>query len=228
MEQEFRERLEAARHLVRRLHPHDRAAAPRRPSQSMAQAHLRRRRHLRGRLRRAGTASAARRSSRRRISSTAAARCIRRSSREWIREKNYFFRLSKYQRAAARSTSPRIPSFIEPDVRRNEILRLRRSRPRGHLGQPRRAVVGHPAAVRSEERRLRLVRRADQLRRRRSATARTTALFERLVAGRSARHRQGHHAVPLRDLAGDADERRAAAAAAGLRARLGARSTASG
>ena len=40
-----------------------------------------------------------------------------------------------------------------------------RGGPRGHLGQPRRAVVGHPAAVRSDERRLRLVRRADQLRR---------------------------------------------------------------
>jgi methionyl-tRNA synthetase len=42
---------------------------------------------------------------------------------EWIREKNWFFRLSKYQ--------PRLldhyashPSFIEPEVRRNEILRL--------------------------------------------------------------------------------------------------------
>ena len=42
---------------------------------------------------------------------------------EWIREKNWFFRLSKYQ--------PRLlehyrehPSFIEPEIRRNEILRL--------------------------------------------------------------------------------------------------------
>ena len=42
---------------------------------------------------------------------------------DWIREKNYFFRLSKYQ--------PRLldhyaahPEFIQPDIRRNEILRL--------------------------------------------------------------------------------------------------------
>jgi len=42
---------------------------------------------------------------------------------DWIREKNYFFRLSKYQQPlldlyAANHT------FIQPDVRRNEILRL--------------------------------------------------------------------------------------------------------
>ena len=43
-----------------------------------------------------------------------------------------------------------------------------------------------------------------------------------LVAGRPAHRRQGHHAVPLRRLAGDADERGPRAAAAGLRPRLGA------
>ena len=77
--------------------------------------------------------------------------CARSTRRkpDWIREKNYFFRLSKYQRAAARRTSRRIPSSSQPDVRRNEILRLLEGGPRGHLGQPRRAVVGHPAAVRS-------------------------------------------------------------------------------
>ena len=41
-----------------------------------------------------------------------------------------------------------------------------RRRPRRHLDEPRRAVVGHSGAVRSDERRLRVVRRADQLRRR--------------------------------------------------------------
>jgi hypothetical protein len=42
---------------------------------------------------------------------------------------------------------------------------LRRRRARRHVDEPGRAVVGHPAAVRSEERGLRLVRRAHQLRR---------------------------------------------------------------
>jgi methionyl-tRNA synthetase len=42
---------------------------------------------------------------------------------EWIREKNWFFRLSKYQQPLLRLYAEH-PSFIEPDVRRNEILRL--------------------------------------------------------------------------------------------------------
>ncbi len=42
---------------------------------------------------------------------------------EWIREKNWFFRLSKYQKPLLDFYAAN-PSFIEPDVRRNEILRL--------------------------------------------------------------------------------------------------------
>jgi methionyl-tRNA synthetase len=44
-------------------------------------------------------------------------------SPEWIREKNYFFRLSKYRdRLLAHFAAN--PGFLQPDVRRNEILRL--------------------------------------------------------------------------------------------------------
>jgi methionyl-tRNA synthetase len=42
---------------------------------------------------------------------------------EWIREKNYFFRLSKYQAALAAHFRAH-PEFLQPDIRRNEILRL--------------------------------------------------------------------------------------------------------
>ena len=42
---------------------------------------------------------------------------------EWIREKNWFFRLSKYQQPLLQHYAEH-PRFIEPDVRRNEILRL--------------------------------------------------------------------------------------------------------
>jgi methionyl-tRNA synthetase len=42
---------------------------------------------------------------------------------EWIREKNWFFRLSKYQQRLLDHYASQ-PSFIEPEVRRNEILRL--------------------------------------------------------------------------------------------------------
>jgi methionyl-tRNA synthetase len=42
---------------------------------------------------------------------------------DWIREKNWFFRLSNYQQRLLDHYREH-PSFIEPDVRRNEILRL--------------------------------------------------------------------------------------------------------
>jgi methionyl-tRNA synthetase len=42
---------------------------------------------------------------------------------EWLREKNYFFRLSKYRDAIVRHFSE-TPDFLQPDSRRNEILRL--------------------------------------------------------------------------------------------------------
>jgi methionyl-tRNA synthetase len=42
---------------------------------------------------------------------------------DWIREKNWFFRLSKYQKRLLEHYAAN-PSFIEPEVRRNEILRL--------------------------------------------------------------------------------------------------------
>jgi methionyl-tRNA synthetase len=42
---------------------------------------------------------------------------------EWNREKNFFFRLSKYRDAILRHFADH-PRFLEPDVRRNEILRL--------------------------------------------------------------------------------------------------------
>ncbi len=42
---------------------------------------------------------------------------------DWIREKNYFFRLSKYQEPLLKHYADH-PEFIQPEIRRNEILRL--------------------------------------------------------------------------------------------------------
>jgi methionyl-tRNA synthetase len=42
---------------------------------------------------------------------------------EWIREKNYFFRLSKYQQPLLDHFATQ-PNFLQPEARRNEILRL--------------------------------------------------------------------------------------------------------
>src|SRR5262249_18459334 len=50
-------------------------------------------------------------------------KCPLHSTVEWIKEKNYFFRLSKYQQRLLDLYSDH-PEFVQPDVRRNEILRL--------------------------------------------------------------------------------------------------------
>jgi methionyl-tRNA synthetase len=42
---------------------------------------------------------------------------------QWIKEKNYFFRLSKYQKPILDHFATH-PAFLQPEVRRNEILRL--------------------------------------------------------------------------------------------------------
>ena len=48
---------------------------------------------------------------------------IHRTKPDWIREKNYFFRLSKYGDRLLQHFGSH-PDFLVPDVRRNEILRL--------------------------------------------------------------------------------------------------------
>jgi len=48
---------------------------------------------------------------------------IHKTRPEWIKEKNWFFRLSKYQQPLLKCYEAQ-PSFIEPEVRRNEILRF--------------------------------------------------------------------------------------------------------
>jgi methionyl-tRNA synthetase len=48
---------------------------------------------------------------------------VHRTKPDWIREKNYFFRLSKYQQPLADHFASH-PGFLVPDIRRNEILRL--------------------------------------------------------------------------------------------------------
>ncbi len=48
---------------------------------------------------------------------------IHKTTPQWIKEKNWFFRLSKYQQPLLKHYRDH-PSFIEPEIRRNEILRL--------------------------------------------------------------------------------------------------------
>jgi methionyl-tRNA synthetase len=48
---------------------------------------------------------------------------VHRTKPDWIKEKNYFFRLSKYQQPLLDHYATH-PEFLEPDVRRNEILNV--------------------------------------------------------------------------------------------------------
>ena len=100
--------------------------------------------------------------------------------------------------------------------------RLHPPGPRRRLDQPHQPRLGRAGAVGRGPRLLRLVRRPHQLRHRRRLRHRPRNAFEHLVAGGAPPHRQGHPPVPLRVLAGDADGRRARAAAAGPRPRLAA------
>ena len=50
-------------------------------------------------------------------------KCPLHSTVEWIKEKNHFFRLSKYQQPLLDHFKAH-PEFVQPDIRRNEILRL--------------------------------------------------------------------------------------------------------
>ena len=144
---------------------------------------------------------------------------IHQTKPDWIREKNWFFRLSKYQqpllehyRAASGLHRAGDPAQRDPAAGRG--------RPRGHLDEPGRAVVGHSAALRPASV---VYVWFDALINYAAAVGYgwNDELLRAVVAGQPPRRRQGHHPLPLRDLAGDADEREAAAAGAGVRARLG-------
>ena len=101
---------------------------------------------------RAGTASAASRSSATTRSSTASACCTRRATLEWIEERNWFFRLTRYRGFPARSCFAEHPEFLQPESRRNEMLVAPRPGARGHLDHAARGCRGaipfpHPAVA---------------------------------------------------------------------------------
>ncbi len=137
---------------------------------------------------------------------------------EWIKEKNHFFRLSEYRDKLLEHFKAH-PEFLEPEVRRNEILRLLEagledisiSRAGQAWGIP---VPDDPDSV--------VYVWFDALINYAAAVGFGTdaGAVRTLVARRPARDRQGHHALPHRHLARDADERGRRAAAPGLRPRI--------
>ena len=148
---------------------------------------------------------------------------------QWLTERNWFFRLSAYQERLERHFADH-PEFVQPDFRRNEMLgfirggledfSISRERTPGGWGIPFPIAENGETALREDgivgsggRRDLRLVRRAHQLHHRRRLPGRPGGVRP-LVAGRPARHRQGHRPVPHDLLAGDAVERRARGAGA--------------
>ena len=138
---------------------------------------------------------------------------------EWIEEKNYFFRLSKYQEPLLKLYDER-PDFVQPDFRRNEA----RSFIAGGLQDFSLSRAGQPWGVPVPWDPEQVVYVwVDALINYLSALtyARPGAGPPRaLLAARQTFDRQGHPAVPLRLLAGPAPLGRVRGAAPDLRPRL--------
>jgi hypothetical protein len=120
---------------------------------------------------------------------------------EMVSERNWFFRLSRYQDFLRRLLEAN-PDFIRPESRRNEII--------GLLDQGLDAGVafGGPVGGLSVNAAQAALGGADDV----CVVRRTPQLLDRdappgrprQLAGAAARRGQGHHPVPLRHLAGDA------------------------
>ena len=129
--------------------------------------------------------------------------CIEHPTLELVptRERNHFFRLSRYRRAGCWSSSRSGKFRVEPAIRRNEVVRLLEgglqdisvSRLRQPWGIP---FPGDPEQT--------VYVWFDALINYLSATGFPDAGIRAPLARRPARDRQGHHPVPLRHLAGDA------------------------
>ena len=168
--------LEAARHLVRRLHPHDRrqAAFPGRADDGAGLS--RQRRHLRGRYE--GWYCVGCEAFKPEKDLVDGLCPIHKTKPEWIQREELVLPPVEVPAAAAGALRRQPVVHRAGDAAQRDPAAGRR-RPRGHLDEPGRAVVGHPAAVRSDERRLRLVRRARSTTPRRSATAGTTSAVQK-------------------------------------------------
>ena len=142
---------------------------------------------------------------------------------ENVKEKNYFFRLSKYKQQLL-DWYDRDPSPVQPTSRRNEVRAFVAGELRDlSVSRLRVGEVGHPGA--------RTIRASsiyvwiDALTNYLTVLGGPDAVARgdgqgRVLAGVAPPHRQGHPALSRRLLAGDVVERRAAAAQAGLLPRL--------
>ena len=156
----FRDDVGPARHRLRRLHPHHRAAPLHGGAGVPADASTTRATSSSAPTR-ASTASRARRTTPRTSWSTATARSTT-GPVEHVVEENYFFKLSRYERPPARVLR-RASRGGAARVAPQRGARLHPRRPAGLLDEPHVDHVGRAAAVGPEARRVRVGRRAVQL-----------------------------------------------------------------
>ena len=137
---------------------------------------------------------------------------------DWVEEESWFFRLSAYaDRLLAHYAAH--PDFRHAGKISQRDRRLREARTHGPVDQPRHPRLGHARAGRPEARDVCLGRRADQLHHRDRLPRRLGAPWK-ILAGRRACDRQGHHPLPRRLLAGLPDVGRPAGSAPDRGARL--------
>ena len=182
------------------------------------QRHVRQRRRLRGRLRRALLRRL--RGVQARIASSSTASVPTTATPcSTSRRRTTSFGCPRTRSACSRLYEER-PDLVLPRFRYERGAKLYRGRPAGLLDQPGRRDVGHPAAVGREPGRLRLGGRARQLPERADLRAAGRGSPCRFWPRGAPRHGQGHPALPLRVLAGDVAVRRVRRAEADLRPRV--------
>ena len=194
-----------ARHHLRRLHPHHRAPPPRRgagvpPARSTTPA-------TSSSTRYEGLYCVGCEATTRRTSSTTAPTArstARRSSTSSRRTTSSGCRAT---RTACSSTTPTHPEAVQPAGKRNEVLGLIKQGLHDFSISRTSISWGIPLPWDRAPRRLRVVRRADQLLHRGRVRPTTARGSTQLLAGRLPPHRQGHPALPRGVLARDAHGR---------------------
>ena len=137
----------------------------------------------------------------------------------WTEEETYFFRLSAYTDKLLAHYEAH-PEFIEPNVRRNEVVSFVSGGLHDFSISRHDVRLGRPGTRPSRPRHVRLGRRAHQLPDRRRVSGHRLGVVQAVLACRSAHDRQGHHPVPHRVLARVSDVGGNRVAAQGFRARL--------
>ena len=136
----------------------------------------------------------------------------------WLEENNYFFRLSAYRERLLAHYAAH-PDFIQPESRRNEVINLVETELRDIAITRKGFAWGIKVPFDAEQT---IYVWFDALLNYITGIGYGTddERFQQIWPAERARHRQGHHAVSLRALAGHADVGRRAVARARLRARL--------